>query len=248
MNPKVPARCRARLCFGDCGAFLVSVKATTISMVKLRCPSRVGVVSTGTPETVTEQRSLMDFNIQLAQALLDSSEQFPVNFSEAWVWLGYSTKQKALNTLESYFEEKVDYIFKVNDPNSRDKFNQQVEKTTSRRSSHLYFLTANCLKEFGMIARTEQGRLIRKYFLECEKIAKQAIAQQPISTAAELPVIMPTEQELDYMRSRAWEKAEMMGLPVPAEKIKQRTGYRRATDIVRAMAERAQNALASSDQ
>lgn len=47
------------------------------------------------------------------------------------------------------------------------------------------------------------------------------------------------------MRSRAWEASEMMGLPVPAEKIKQRTGYRRATDIVRAMAERAQNALPS---
>lgn len=66
---------------------------------------------------------------------------------------------------------------------------------------------------------------------------KNPIAQQPIPTPAELPIVMPTEKELDYMRSRAWEKAEMMGVQVPIEKIKQRTGYRRAIDIVRSLAQ-----------
>ena len=186
----------------------------------------------------------MNFNIELAQSLLDSSDEFPVELDAAWQWLGYSTKQKAVNTLESYFEENVDYIFKVSGLSSQDKINQQVKKPTGRRSSHLYSLTTNCLKEFGMIARTSQGKLIRGYFLECERLAKQAITQQPISTT-ELPVIMPTEQELAYIRSRAWEKTEMRGYQVPANKIKERTGYRRAIDIVRDMAERAQNNLLS---
>lgn len=69
------------------------------------------------------------------------------------------------------------------------------------------------------------------------QLTSNPIAQQPISTPAELPVIMPTEQELAYMRSRAWEKSEMMGLPVPAESIKKKTGYRRAIDIVRSLAQ-----------
>ena len=119
----------------------------------------------------------MDFNIELAQELLNSPDEFPVAFERAWIWLGYATKQKALGTLESYFEENVDYVFRKSNHNSQDKNNQTVEKATAGRSSHLYFLTVNCLKEFGMIARTEQGKQIRKYFLKCEKIAKQA--QQP---------------------------------------------------------------------
>ena len=75
---------------------------------------------------------------------------------------------------------------------------------------------------------------------------KNPITQQPISTA-ELSVIMPTEQELAYIRSRAWEKTEMRGYQVPVNKIKERTGYRRAIDIVRDMAKRAQNNLPSSE-
>ena len=84
--------------------------------------------------------------------------------------------------------------------------------------------------------------IIGSYLTSLKSIAEQAIAQPFISILAELPVLMPTKQELDYMRSRAWEKAEMMGYPVPTEKIKQRTGYRRASDIVQAMVERTQNA------
>ena len=190
----------------------------------------------------------MDFNIELAKSFLESAEEFPVGLDQAWVWLGYSTKQKALSTLESYFQEGVDYIFKISDLNSQDEINQQVKKAPAGRSSHFYCLTATCLREFGMIAKTEQGKLIRKYFLECEKIAKQSVAQQSVLTLTELPVTMPTEQELAYMRSRDWEKAEMMGVQVPSEKIKQRTGYRRATDIVCEMATRnAQNNLPSGN-
>jgi hypothetical protein len=67
------------------------------------------------------------------------------------------------------------------------------------------------------------------------QVTSNPIAQQPIPTPAELPVVMPTEQELDYMRSRAWEKAEMMGSPVSVESVKQKTGYRRAIDVVQSL-------------
>jgi hypothetical protein len=33
-------------------------------------------------------------------------------------------------------------------------------------------LTVECLKSLGMMAGTEQGKLIRRYFLECEKIVR----------------------------------------------------------------------------
>ena len=72
---------------------------------------------------------------------------------------------------------------------------------------------------------------------------KNPIAQQPIPTA-ELPILMPTEQELNYMKSREWERLEMEGIRVNPEEVKQRSGYRRAIDIARSLGEKAnQNAL-----
>ena len=70
----------------------------------------------------------MDFNIQLAKSFLESTEEFPVGLDQAWVWLGYSTKQKALSTLKSYFQEGVDYIFKMSDPNSQDEITNRLKR------------------------------------------------------------------------------------------------------------------------
>jgi len=71
---------------------------------------------------------------------------------------------------------------------------------------------------------------------------KNPIAQTP-QPVPEPEILLPTEQELAYMRSRAWEKSEMMGLPVSTEKVKQRTGYRRAIDIVRSLAQQSNQTL-----
>jgi hypothetical protein len=46
----------------------------------------------------------MTFSIGLAQDLLNSEETFPINFSDAWKWLGYAEKRNALDTLKSYFQ------------------------------------------------------------------------------------------------------------------------------------------------
>lgn len=76
---------------------------------------------------------------------------------------------------------------------------------------------------------------------------KNPIAQQPVPTV-KLPVIMPTQKELDYMRSREWEKLEMQSVRVNPEEVKQRSGYRRAIDIARSFGEKAnQNALPSDE-
>jgi len=169
----------------------------------------------------------MNFNIEIAQQLLDSSEKFPVSFNSAWVWLGYKRKDSAKKSLlNSGFIENEDYLRFSAEPTTTG-----IGGDTNENA----FLTIDCFKMWGMAAGTAKGKEIRKYFLECEKIAKQTIAQQPIPTPAELPVVMPTEQELDYMRSRAWEKAEMMGSPVSVESVKQKTGYRRAIDVVQSL-------------
>lgn len=109
--------------------------------------------------------SSLTFNRELAIALYQSSEEFPVDFDDAWQWLGYSRKEKALQTMKNNFEEGLD-------------FSTKGWKTSSGgRPSQLIVLTIDCFKSLGMMAGTEQGKAIRKYFLECERIAKASIKQ-----------------------------------------------------------------------
>ena len=103
------------------------------------------------------------FNLTLAQSLYDSNDRFPVDFDDAWVWCGYSRKNNALAKLiADGFEEGLDYI-------SAEK---GAEK--SHGNSANYSLTVDCFKHFGMMAKTEQGKQIRRYFLQCEKSHKES--------------------------------------------------------------------------
>ncbi|WP_013334935.1 hypothetical protein [Gloeothece verrucosa] len=109
----------------------------------------------------------MEFSQQLAITLIESKDEFPVDFEEAWNWIGYSTKQKAKNKLLNNFEPEIDYQVLLNQTvkqSGRGGYNREQIR-----------LTVDCLKSLGMMAGTQKGKEIRRYFLECERIAKQAI-------------------------------------------------------------------------
>lgn len=121
--------------------------------------------------------NILTFSFELAQELYNSSSEFPVDFELAWKWLGFSTKGNAKRTLVKNFVENEDFwVIHV----------EKSEKSSSRGGlTHRedIWLTTNCLKEMGMIAGSLQGKAIRKYFLQCEAIAKQAV--EVISTIQE---------------------------------------------------------------
>jgi phage anti-repressor protein len=102
-----------------------------------------------------------EFSISIADSLYNSTEEFPVDLDHAWIWLGYKEKRNALQTLKSNFEESLDFLC-----------NCAKTPNTGGRPSDKYYLTVECFKSLGMMAGTTKGKEIRKYFLECEKIAK----------------------------------------------------------------------------
>jgi phage anti-repressor protein len=109
------------------------------------------------------------FSIELAQSILDSNEQFPINLEDAWQWLGYSRKDSAKRALVQNFE--LDSDFHIN-----------VEATTTGISAiptEQILLTIECFKSLAMMAKTDVGKVARKYFLECEKIAKEKHLAKP---------------------------------------------------------------------
>lgn len=116
--------------------------------------------------------SLTVFNQELAQQLVNLDSQYPVDFEFAWQWLGYSSKQMCQKKLLNNFEQGTDYAL-----------NQTIKCHNSPRSkgSSIYteiYITIDCLKSLGMMAGTSEGKEIRKYFLNCEKIVKTVIPQQ----------------------------------------------------------------------
>jgi phage anti-repressor protein len=116
----------------------------------------------------------MSFTKDNALSLMQSSETnaFPVDFDLAWRWLGYSRKDSALRTLLSAgFSETTDFHIS--------------EGISGTKPYKVYSLSIECLKTWAMMSQTAQGKLVRTYFLECEKIAKAA--SKPM-TAVELLV------------------------------------------------------------
>ncbi len=110
----------------------------------------------------------MKFSHELALIIVQSTEQFPVDFDAAWQWIGYSTKQKAKNKLINNFDMGFDYTL-----------TQMVKRVEGNRGGgsvrfESISLTLDCFKSLGMMAGTGQGKEVRCYFLECERVAKKA--------------------------------------------------------------------------
>lgn len=97
------------------------------------------------------------FTLKKISALIESKEAFPVDFDDAWQWLGYSSKQKAREKLVSNFEEGFDFLTK------------RVKSSAGGRPSEWIVLTIDCFKSLAMMAGTAKGKEVRRYFLECEK-------------------------------------------------------------------------------
>jgi hypothetical protein len=83
-------------------------------------------------------------------------ELYPVEFDLAWKIAGYSNKANAKRKLNRLKD-------------GRD-FSSKMRKNGQRGRSEEYFtMTCDALKHFLLLAETEQGELIRDYFIDAEK-------------------------------------------------------------------------------
>lgn len=111
----------------------------------------------------------MEITPEIVFALIQSEQEFPVDFDDAWHWIGYSTKGNAKAAFEAAgFVENVDYkVFMINHKNSN-----------GGRPRQKIMLTVEAFKMFCMMAGTQKGREVRLYFLRCETELKQRIQEE----------------------------------------------------------------------
>jgi phage anti-repressor protein/phage antirepressor YoqD-like protein len=128
-----------------------------------------------------------NINQAFALATLQSTEQFPINLSDIWEGLGYSTKANSVKSFNKCgFSLNLDFILK--DERTVHKDSSGFDNTVV--SKHI-LMTADCFKMFCMMAGTEKGKEVRLYFIEAEKELNQIKQQQTIK--------LPTKIELAQM-------------------------------------------------
>lgn len=98
--------------------------------------------------------------------LLESSDDFPIDLDDAYPWIGYSKKQDAKDILTKNFTEGQDFL------------RRGVKSPSGGRPSEWILLTVDCFKSLSMMAGTDKGREVRKYFLDCESELKKKINEQ----------------------------------------------------------------------
>ncbi len=131
------------------------------------------------------------FDTTIALTLLDSKQEFPVDFDRAWRWLGFSRKNNAKQSLfDCGFIEGVDLLIQ-----------QQLEAPTvtgwvNPNPKEKISLTIDCFKTWGMMANTPQGKEVRRYFLECEKAVRATAARIAMPEPTLVPALAPALPEI----------------------------------------------------
>lgn len=97
---------------------------------------------------------------------LQTNDPFPVDFDDAWKWIGYSAKHKAKAKLLNNFDDEMDFS------------TIRLKSPSRGRPSEKISLTIDCFKSFAMMAGTERGRQVRRYFIDCERRMKALIEER----------------------------------------------------------------------
>ena len=91
-----------------------------------------------------------NFDLALATQLVSSQEDFPVDFDELWLWVGYSRKDNAKATLVKNFEEGLDFEILIA---------QELRPQGGYSNREVIKLTTDAAKEFALLAQTDNGKV-----------------------------------------------------------------------------------------
>ena len=178
----------------------------------------------------------------MALELYQSTENYPVDFDDAWQWLEYSNKANAKTAfIACGFIESTDFI----------SFHDTSRKPQGGRPAENIQLTCECLKQWGMMCGTSKGKEIRAYFIECERIAKtshkpksqiellvesaQILLEIEKRQQKQESEILNLKSDIEVINQRAIAaEQELKALPAPSKTSQSRTARANINSLVRA--------------
>ncbi|AKG08409.1 repressor [Moraxella bovoculi] len=96
-------------------------------------------------------------------------------------------------------------------------FSQNCEKPKGGRPTTEYAITLDMAKELSMVERNEQGKMARRYFIECERIARQVMTA-PVPVHPTTPTLSKADFAIlqtvvrDLSAQMAYPKASEMAI------------------------------------
>ena len=121
---------------------------------------------------------MTDFNFDTALTIFQLNDEFPIDFDDAWQWLGWNKKQDGKTLLFNNFDEGIDFLRKG------------VKSSTGGRPSEWLVITIDCFKSMGMMVGTEQGKQIRKMLTkdisEYHKLKQIGLSEQSLQLSSDL--------------------------------------------------------------
>jgi len=139
-----------------------------------------------------------------------TDEQFPVNARDLHKALQVTTR----------FNDWIERRLEETDAIEGKDFYSSLSKSNGGRPSKEYNLTLQLAKEISMLERTEIGKLVRRYFIECEEKLKSGLQiPQSLPEALRLAADLAEEKQLALTRATKAE-SEVKELKPLAEQYK----------------------------
>lgn len=127
-----------------------------------------------------KMKNITNFSQENALTLLNSADDFPVDFKLACEWLQFTRKDNAKRAfLACGFTEGSDFCYSLINEGI-EKIGAKTVKSINKKAGEQQqiWLTVDCFKTWGMMAGTDKGKEVRKYFLECERKLKAVVAER----------------------------------------------------------------------
>jgi phage anti-repressor protein len=102
-----------------------------------------------------------------------ATNDYPINLNDVFKMIGFANKGNAMKTIKSNFVENEDYktlLFRTEKQKDTDETRGRKEETI--------MLNIDTFKNLCMIAKTERGKEIRRYYVKLENIYNEIIKEE----------------------------------------------------------------------
>ena len=113
-----------------------------------------------------------------------ATNDFPINLEHIFKMIGFANKGNPMKTIKSNFTKDEDFIILNSEKclnNDILLFRTEKQKTGETRGGHnkeQIMLNVDTFKNLCMIAKTEKGKAIRKYYVKLENIYNKIIKEE----------------------------------------------------------------------
>jgi phage anti-repressor protein len=126
------------------------------------------------------------------------TNNFPINLEHVFKMIGFVKKANAMKTIKSNFVLNEDYKIII----FRTEKNKSIQETRGRKEETI-MLNVDTFKNLCMIAKTEKGKEIRKYYIKMEEIIIEYTKEQLQTQSERLQMqLKAKEQQSEQLQTQ----------------------------------------------